>query len=102
NPDPSAYGDVFNRTNIYSYWFDNFPVGIGTYPINVDGGSTWSTVASVGMRYKLDKLSDLLVDFRGQYFFNDWVDGLNHNWRNYDKNNDWLLWLNVGYIYYLD
>ncbi len=71
-------------------------------PINVDGGSTWSTVASVGARYKLDKMSDLMIDLRWQYFFSDWVDGLDHNWRNYDKSNDWLLWLNVGYIYYLD
>ena len=102
NPDPAAYGDVFNRSNIYSFWFDNFPVGGDAYPINVDGGSTWSTVASVGFRYKLDKLSDLMLDLRWQYFFSDWVDGLDHNWRNYDRKNDWLLWLNVGYIYYLD
>jgi len=102
NPNPDAFGDVFDRTNIYSYWFDNFPVGGDDYPINVNGGSTWSVVSSVGFRYKLTKLSDLMLDLRWQYFFNDWVDGLDHNWRGYDKSNDWLLWLNVGYIYYLD
>lgn len=102
NPDPNAYGDVFNQSNIYSYWFENYTPGIDPYPINVDGGSTWSTVTSVGFRYKLDKLSDLMLDLRWQYFFSDWVDGLDHNWKNYNKNNDWLLWLNVGYIYYLD
>ena len=102
NPDPNAYGDVFDRSNIYSYWFDNFPVGGDAYPINVDGGSTWSTVTSVGVRYKLTKLSDLMLDLRWQYFYSDWIDGLDHNWRNYDRNNDWLLWLNFGYIYYLD
>lgn len=102
NPNPDAYGDVFDRTNIYSYWFDNFPVGGDDYPINVNGGSTWSVVSSVGFRYKLNKLSDLMLDLRWQYFFNDWIDGLDHNWRDYDRNDDWLLWLNVGYIYYLD
>lgn len=102
NPDPSAFGDVFDRSNIYSYWFDNFPVGSDTYPIDVDGGSTWSVVSSVGFRYKLTKLSDLMLDFRFQYYFDDWIDGLDHNWRGYDKNNDWLVWLNVGYIFYLD
>jgi hypothetical protein len=102
NPDPSAFGDVFDRSNIYSFWFDNFPIGSDDYPINVDGGSTWSVVSSVGFRYKLTKLSDLMLDLRWQYYFNDWVDGLDHNWRNYDQHNDWLVWLNVGYIYYLD
>lgn len=102
NPDPSAFGDVFDRSNIYSFWFDNFPVGSDDYPINVDGGSTWSVVSSVGFRYKLTKLSDLMLDLRFQYYFDDWIDGLDHNWRNYDKNNDWLVWLNVGYIFYLD
>lgn len=102
NPDPSAFGDVFDRSNIYSFWFDNFPIGSDSYPINVDGGSTWSVVSSVGFRYKLTKLSDLMLDLRFQYYFDDWIDGLDHNWRNYDKNNDWLVWLNVGYIFYLD
>ena len=94
------YGDVFDPNNIYSHWFDNTVPG-DPYPIQVNGGSTWSMVTSVGVRYKLDKLSDLMLDLRGQYFFSDWVDGLNHNLE-YNKHNDWLLWLNIGYIYYLD
>lgn len=63
--------------------------------------STWSVVWSVGTRYKLTPLSDLLLDLRWQYYFSDWVDGLDHNGPA-DKNNDWNLWLNFGYIYYLD
>ncbi|MFD0963198.1 THC0290_0291 family protein [Pseudofulvibacter geojedonensis] len=63
--------------------------------------STWSIVWSVGTRYKLTPLSDLLVDLRWQYYFSDWVDGLNHNGPA-DKNYDWNLWLNFGYVYYLD
>ncbi|GAA4966528.1 THC0290_0291 family protein [Algibacter aquimarinus] len=95
-------GDVFDRDNIYTFWFDNFPPGSDDYPINTDGGSTWSVVSSVGFRYKLTKLTDLMLDLRAQYYFNDLVDGLDHNWRDYDRNNDWLVWLNVGYIVYLD
>lgn len=102
NPDPNAIGDVFDRTNIYSYWFDNFPVDGDSYPINVDGGGAFSVVSSVGFRYKLTKLSDLMLNLRWQYYFNDVIDGLDHNWRNYDKNDDWLVWLNVGYIIYLN
>ncbi|MCF7566902.1 glutamate dehydrogenase [Sabulilitoribacter arenilitoris] len=98
--DPN-HGGVFNQANIYPTWFDNFDPAVDPYPINVNGGSTWSMVASAGVRYKLDKLSDLMLDFRFQYFFDDWVDGLNHNLE-YNKHNDWLLWLNIGYIYYLD
>lgn len=102
NPNPNAYGDVFDSSNIYSYWFDNYTPGVDPYPIDVNGGSTWSTVASVGFRYKLTVLTDLMLDLRWQYYYSDWIDGLDHNWRNYDRKNDWLVWLNVGYIYYLD
>jgi len=64
-------------------------------------GSTWSTVASIGVRYKLNVLSDLMIDLRTQYFYSNWVDGLNHTLES-NKANDWLLWLNFGYIYHLD
>jgi len=67
------------------------------------GGSVWSIVTSVGTRYKLAPLSDLMVDLRFQYYFSNWVDGLNPNPEIYKENrsNDWLVWFNVGYIYYL-
>ncbi|WP_188654108.1 THC0290_0291 family protein [Yeosuana aromativorans] len=102
NPDPNAYGDIYDQSNFYSHWFDNYTPGVDPYPISEQSGSTWSTVTSVGIRYKLNKLSDLMLDLRWQYYFSDWVDGLNHNWRGYNKSNDWLVWLNVGYIYYLN
>lgn len=67
------------------------------------GGMVWSIVSSVGARYKLAPLSDLMVDLRFQYYFSNWVDGLNPNPEIYKENraNDWLVWFNVGYIYYL-
>ena len=45
-----------------------------------------------------------MLDLRWQYFFSDWVDGLRPDPRFYSENkaNDWLVWLNFGYIYYLN
>ena len=72
--------------------------------VSNDSGSTWSVVASVGTRYKLTELSDLMLDLRWQYYFSNWVEGLNPDPAIYTENkaNDWLVWLNFGYIYYLD
>ena len=57
----------------------------------------------LGLRYRLGTLSDLVLDLRYQYFSSDWVDGLNPNKDKYteNKSNDSLLWLSVGYIYYV-
>ena len=77
---------------------DDRPFGFST-----EGESVWSIVGSVGTRYKLSPLSDLMIDLRGQYYFSNWVDGLNPNPEIFKENraNDWLIWLNVGYIFYL-
>ncbi|WP_445735360.1 THC0290_0291 family protein [Mariniflexile sp.] len=93
NADPTAIGDVTNASNFYSGWNPG--------SVNASPGSTWSLVSSAGVRYKLTRLSDIMLNLRWQYYFDDWVDGLNHQLPS-NKNNDWLLWLNVGYIYYLD
>ena len=90
-------GNINNLNNFYNPW-SRPPL---ENPIDVSGGSTWSVVSSIGVRYKLNTMADLLLDLRGQYYFNDWIDGLNHQLE-YNKYNDWLVWLNVGYIYYLD
>ncbi|NNC50893.1 MAG: glutamate dehydrogenase [Flaviramulus sp.] len=93
NPNPLAFGDVTDPSNFYSGWE---PGSVDASP-----GGTWSIVSSIGVRYKLTKLSDLMLDMRWQYYFSDWVDGLNHQLDS-NKYNDWLVWVNVGYIYYLD
>ena len=66
-------------------------------------GTVWSVVSSIGTRYKLSPVSDLMLDFRMQYYFSNWVDGLNPDPTIYKENkaNDWLIWLNFGYIYYI-
>lgn len=91
-------GNINNNNNFYSYWDD---VSEGDPFISDEGGTTWSVVASIGTRYKLSILSDLFVELRGQYYFNDFIDGLDHKLES-NKNNDWNIWLNFGYIYYLD
>lgn len=69
-----------------------------------EGGTVWSVVTSVGSRYKLTELSDLMIDLRFQYYFSDWVDGMRPDPEIYKENkaNDWNVWLNFGYIYYLN
>ena len=73
------------------------------YGFSTETGSVWSVVSSIGTRYKLAPLSDLMVDIRLQYYFSNWVDGLSPNPAIYKENkaNEWLVWFNVGYIYYL-
>jgi hypothetical protein len=66
-----------------------------------EGDSTWSIVFSVGARYKLTPVSDLMIDSRWQYYFSNWVDGLNPDVPE-NKANDWIYWLNIGYVHYLD
>ncbi|MBB1193736.1 glutamate dehydrogenase [Flavobacterium sp. SOK18b] len=74
------------------------------YGFSSEQGTVWSVVSSVGSRYKLTDSGDLMVDLRFQYFFSNWVDGLNPNPKIYKENkaNDWLVWFNVGYIHYLN
>ncbi len=90
---PNDVGNIDNPNNFYSYWEPG--------SVSNTNGSTWSVVSSIGTRYKLTILSDLMIDFRFQYYLSDWTDGLNHQLSS-NKANDWMVWLNFGYIYYLD
>jgi hypothetical protein len=69
-----------------------------------ESSSVLSIVSSAGMRYKLTEMSDLMLDLRWQYYFSNWVDGLNPDPKLYPENrsNDWLFWVNVGYIIYIE
>lgn len=61
-----------------------------------------SASTSIGTRYLLNDYHALVIDARVQYFFSDWVDGLNPDRNIYRENkaNDWMSSLSVGYIYY--
>ncbi|WP_310554624.1 THC0290_0291 family protein [Flavobacterium sp.] len=69
-----------------------------------EGGSVASISTSIGTRYKLSNYDALTVDFKAQYYFSDWVDGLNPNRRIYteNKSNDWSTIINFGYVYYFE
>lgn len=66
--------------------------------------AVFSGALNVGTRYKLTTMSDLILDMRAQYFGSDWVDGLNPNKDLFkeNKDNDWLTFVGVGYILYLE
>jgi hypothetical protein len=91
----TTYGDqnINNINNFYPSWEPG--------SIDVEAGSTWSVVGSAGVRYNLSAISNLMVDLRIQRFFNDKTDGLDHQLES-NKTNDWLAWLNVGYIFMFD
>jgi hypothetical protein len=97
---PTAYSEL--GPGLGSLPTVTFPKYIGA--VDTNSGTTWSVVSSIGTRYKLTELSDLMVDFRWQYYFSNWVDGLNPDHVLYPENkaNDWNIWLNFGYIYYLN
>lgn len=63
-----------------------------------------SITTSLGTRYMLDDYNALIIDARIQYYFSDWVDGLNPNRNVYTENkaNDWSTTLNIGYVYYFN
>lgn len=74
------------------------------YGFSSESGVVLSAVAGVGVHYKLTTMSDLMFETRFQAFSSDWVDGLNPNKDIYKENkgNDWQVWFNFGYIYYLE
>jgi hypothetical protein len=90
---PNDIGNPNDPNNFYSAWEAG--------SVDDMSGSAWSIVISIGTRYKLTVLSDFMVDLRFQYLFTDKSDGLDHQLAS-NKANDWLVWLNFGYIYYLD
>jgi hypothetical protein len=86
-------GNINDANNFFSPWAPG--------SVDASSGAAFSMVSSVGFRYKVGRLADVVLDLRWQLYFNDYVDGLNHNLPS-NENNDWLIWLNVGYIYYLN
>lgn len=69
-----------------------------------ESGIAPSLTTSIGSRYLLTDYSALIIDARIQYYFSDWVDGLNPDKNIYTENkaNDWSTTINFGYIYYFN
>lgn len=95
-------GDINNLENFYSQWHLYADGRIrDTEFITSKTGMTVSIVGSVGTRYKLSRLSDVVLDLRWQYYLSDKVDGLDHKLPS-NQSNDYLVWLSFGYIFYLN
>ena len=73
----------------------------GEGQLAVGSGNAFSLVIGAGTRYKLSEKFDLAANFNWQYFFSDAVDGLQANHVS-NKNNEWLIHLQVGIIYHLN
>jgi len=69
--------------------------------IAIGSGGAFSFILGAGTRYKLSEKFDLAGNFNWQFFFSDAVDGLQVNELS-NKNNEWLIHLQVGIIYHLN
>lgn len=99
---PEAKTDLPGELGSHTNTFHKFLAPKGEDPyINTQNGNTYAITASMGTRYKLNRMSDLVLDFRLHYYGSDFVDGLNVDSPS-NKFNDWIAWMNVGYIYYLE
>ncbi|WP_301401740.1 THC0290_0291 family protein [Polaribacter huanghezhanensis] len=67
----------------------------------VGNGGAFSFILGAGTRYKLSEKFDLAANFNWQFFFSDAVDGLQADVLE-NKNNEWLIHLQVGIIYHLN
>lgn len=67
-------------------------------------GIVASATASIGFRYKLADYHSIIVDSRLQYYFSDWMDGMNPNREIYTENktNDYSVTFSIGYVYYFN
>ena len=98
---PSMYSDLGDWRDpgiLYPKWdINNDPKAARITP-----GITMSATLGVGTRRKFGEYSDLIIESRWQYFFSNYVDGLHSRPDPANKYNDWLLWIHIGYIYYLN
>lgn len=69
-----------------------------------ESGTTFSLIGTAGTRYKLSDSEDLSLNLRWQFFFSNWVDGLNPDENLYPENkaNDWMFSINLAYIFYFE
>ncbi|GAB1308694.1 glutamate dehydrogenase [Urechidicola sp. KH5] len=100
----TTYGDGDWESNydlLYQKWAN--PAYVST-----DAGFTGTLTSSLGSRIKLGEYSDVFLEGKWHYYFNDWIDGLNATGPDVNgtdpnnKYNDWSLFVNFGFIYYLN
>lgn len=67
----------------------------------IGNGTALAASFGGGTRYKITKKMDLNIQLNWQYFFSDGVDGLKPDVPE-NKNNDWLMNMQMGIIYHLN
>ncbi len=92
---PDAYSDLGSLDNP-KVLFRTFQGGL-----DLDSGSTFAIVGSAGVRYRIGRNNDLLAEARWHYYDSDFIEGLSPPAAQ-NKFNDFVLWLNIGFVYYLD
>ncbi len=89
----SDFGSLDNPKNLFPTFRDG--------GVNLESGTTWVIAGSIGTRFRLGISSDLHFEGRWHYYDSDWLDGLNIQ-APQNKFNDYVFWVNVGYIYYIN
>ncbi|GLB48398.1 glutamate dehydrogenase [Neptunitalea sp. Y10] len=97
---PRNYSDL---GNIETQPEETLPVKYQNGQLNNGSGIVMSAIGNVGIKVKITRDSDLMVDLRYQYYFSDWVDGMRPDPDVYteNQNNDTSVSLSLGYIFYL-
>jgi hypothetical protein len=95
DPDITVNGNSLEgQPEPYTQLIDKWQTGA----IFLDKGNTFGASAGAGIRYSLEVL-DLVLEGRYQYFFSDDVDGLNAPLDPANKNNDSMIFVNLGVVY---
>ncbi len=97
---PSLFSDYddgdweSNPDILYAKWAEDGAV-------DVEGGWVGSATFSGGTRIRIADYSDIFIEAKWQYFFDDTVDGLDAD-DDSNKFNDWTTYFHVGYCFYLN
>lgn len=96
----TSLGDWQNESNLIEAYHAYNEGDTTKYPIDIDPKFVVSLVFGAGLRFELDYEASLMIDMRWQYFSSNYIDGLSPNPALVpNKYNDWLYYLNVGYVF---
>ncbi len=97
---PELYSDLGDWKQDQSILYPKWAVP-GT--VSDEADFTLSLTGGVGTRHKLGEYSDIFIEAKWQYYFTNWVDGLNAtDPAANNKFNDWNMFIHMGYIFYLN